>query len=163
MLHKKKVLKVVDVGGVKRLLRMEIDIGYGDGCFTASGWLTCDWYEVGGQCLNEMKRFLDANGLKAILLDKVLKVWPRYHNNNLIPGSPRQMEIFHERKAAGLPCYYDTMCRVLKDIGLYEDKDFIYKGKPYAYGTAWLKEELPDDAKAAIEDAIATPLEVVAA
>lgn len=163
MRNTKKVWKMVAVGGTKRLLRMEIKIGYGDGCFTASGWLKCDGYEVGGQCLNEMKRFLDDNGLRAVLLDKVLKVWPRYHNNNLIPGSPRQMEIVRERESAGLPCDYDTMCGVLKGIGLYEDKDFIYKGKPYAYGEAWLKEELPDDAKAAIEDAIATPLEIVAA
>ena len=34
--------------------------------------------------------------------------------------------------------------------GLYTDKGYIYEGKPYKYGEAWLVEELPEEVKARI-------------
>ena len=33
---------------------------------------------------------------------------------------------------------------MLEERGLLVDESFIHNGNPYKYGTAWLKEELPD-------------------
>ena len=37
---------------------------------------------------------------------------------------------------------YDMDCEYLKSIGLYE---VDYNGKPYRYGTAWLKRDIPEE------------------
>lgn len=46
--------------------------------------------------------------------------------------------------------YNDQLSIFLARRGLYTDKGYIYKGKPYKYGAAWLTTEIPENEKARI-------------
>lgn len=70
------------------------------------------------------------------------------------------MAVFRDREAKGLPTDYLTMCKVLEGMNLYRDAKFVYKGHPYAYGEAWLKEELPAEVKEGIVAVMKMPLTV---
>ena len=41
--------------------------------------------------------------------------------------------------------------KMLADAGLNPDQTYLYKGLPYQYGSAWLKEELPAEVIAEVE------------
>lgn len=70
-------------------------------------------------------------------------VWERWHLNDLRAGSPKQEAYLRELEERGMEMNYAKACEVLKEAGIYEDEDCIRDGKPYRYGTAWLKEEIP--------------------
>ena len=153
--------KMVKVNGKVKALTIDIEIKLTeDGVFSAMGGFRFNGLDCGGQCFYDMKTELSKHGIVCDKLNALLKFWPRYHLNDLIPGSPRQMAVVRDRKEKGLPVDYETMCNVLKEIGLYEDSEYIYKGKPYAYGTAWLKEELPAEVKEGIKAVMEMPLTV---
>lgn len=155
------IKKMVKVNGKNKALTIGLEIRLTeDGVFSAMGEFRFNGYDFGGQCLDDMKKVLAKNHIVCNKLNALMKYWPRYHLNDLIPGSPRQMAVVRDRKAKGLPVDYETMCNVLKHIGLYEDAEFIYNGKPYAYGNAWLKEELPAEVKKGIEAVMKMPLAV---
>ena len=157
------ITKMVEIKGKKRRLMIGLEISYEDGRFSAMGELKgCGLY-MGGQCLDHMKEFFDESGLCCAKLNSVLKYWHRYHLNDCRPGSPRQMEVVRNRKELGQACDYDTMCDVLKALDLYEDKEFLYNGRPYKYGEAWLQEEIPVDVRKSILKVMEMPLEVKAA
>lgn len=158
-----KVSKVIKFNGKNRRMVLGLEIKLNDeGRFSASGLMKFGW-EIGGQCLDDMKAELTRLGYKCEKLNAILPYWKRWHLNDLRAGSPRQEKVVRERMAKGLPTDYDTMCSVLKELGLYEDKEFIYNGKPYEYGVAWLTEELPVDVKKGIEAVMEMPLEIKAA
>lgn len=46
--------------------------------------------------------------------------------------------------------YHDQLHIFLVRRGLYTDKGYIYEGKPYKYGAAWLTTEIPESDKARI-------------
>ena len=46
--------------------------------------------------------------------------------------------------------YNDQFAVFLARRGLYTDKGYIYEGKPYKYGAAWLTTEIPECDKARI-------------
>lgn len=46
--------------------------------------------------------------------------------------------------------YYDQLAVFLARRGLYTDHGYIYNGKPYKYGHAWLTTEIPESDKARI-------------
>lgn len=158
---KQIVKKTVRVCGKKRMLTLGLDVDISSsGEFTASGHCKFCGGEMAGQCLDHMRDLLAAHSLECQKLDAILKYWPRYHLNHLNPGSPRQMAVFHGREAQGLPVDYDTMCGILAAQGLLVDAEYQHNGRPYKYGEAWLKEELPAEVATDIKRIMAMPLEI---
>lgn len=121
---------------------------------TAEVWnASCTDIIMGGQCF-------DSINVEDLLPEYrsdfqiIRNLWRMYHLNNMKAGSPRQrafLEINKEKLSNGE--YYKTACELLKEAGLYEDEEYLhpYKNevgnttlKPYRYGSAWLKEEIPE-------------------
>jgi hypothetical protein len=91
-----------------------------------------------------------APGWSIDMLRKFFAVWERWHLNDLTAGSPAQEEFLRTHKAewktykacsSGIPSYYDWACKVLAAAGLHPDPE----RNGYRYGSAWLKEEVPED------------------
>ena len=160
MESKQRISKMAEVkGGGKRLLTIALDVSLtDDGRFSASGYYKFAEAEGGGQCLDAMRNVLHRAGLVCPKLEAVMEYWPRYHLNDMVAGSPRQMEVVRERIAQKLPTDYDTMCEVLSREGIFEDKEYPYNGRGYRYGEAWLKEEIPQEELDGIKAAISMPL-----
>ena len=95
-------------------------------------------------------------------LQKFFGVWSRWHLNDMRAGSPAQEEFLRHhadawaayrasalKEACGIenaPCvypesYYSWACKVLAEAGLNPDP----RHDGYRYGSAWLKEEVPED------------------
>ena len=96
---------------------------------------------------------LDADKVKPVFLSfwsrsnirKFLAIWKRWHLNHMIAGSPAQetflranpIEFKHPES------HYTKACETLTEAGLNPDPGHTHNSKPYEYGSAWLKEELP--------------------
>lgn len=80
------------------------------------------------------------------LEDKFLNVWGKYHLNDMIPGSPAQMQYLEENPVSAIypESRYEKACAVLTAAGLNPDPGFLHNGKPYSYGHAWLRIDVPD-------------------
>ena len=114
-----------------------------DGCFSASGKI---WNRIqtdciaGGQCLDTIKECLPNNKT----FNQIYNIWKLYHLNDMTAGSPKQNDVIDKYfNNNPFPHDYDLICMALKSIDLLEDKSFIHKDKPYRYGSAWLKTEIP--------------------
>lgn len=122
----------------------EVEWSLVDGRFSASGgiWQTNKRdYTTCGQILEELLEFFPNDEL----LNRIVTVWRKWHLNDLTPGSPKQMEFLaqHEQNAPKTN-YYEWAKDKLTFAYLNPDESFIYNGKEYEYGSAWLKTELPD-------------------
>lgn len=82
-----------------------------------------------GQCWDEMKAMFPEIA--------PLEDW---HLNDMRAGTPEQTKAVEEWMAAGNRYDYAKACDILKERGLYIVQ---HDGRPYAYGSAWLREELP--------------------
>lgn len=158
-----KMVEVKDIAEVagwgKRLLVIGLDVELTDNrVFTAQGYYKLGDIEGGGQCLHGMRNLLHRLNLVCPKLEALMEYWPRYHLNDMVAGSPRQMEVVSERQSQKLPTDYGTMCEVLKEMGIYEDAEYPWKGRGYRYGEAWLKEEIPQVDLNGIKDVISMPL-----
>lgn len=100
-------------------------------------------FGAAGQIHEELDRVVPAKGWDAESVKKFQKVWERWHLNDLRAGSPKQMRFLESLAANGKPVDYENAVKAMKEAGIYEDVDFIHEGKPYRYGSAWLKEEVP--------------------
>jgi hypothetical protein len=76
---------------------------------------------------------------------RILEVWKRWHLNTMRAGSPAQEDFLRQYDTKGVPSTYEMRCVWLKRAGLNPDPNYLIKGKPYEYGHAWLREELPQD------------------
>lgn len=124
-----------------------VSIKYEYGCFAASGNI---WNRLGtdilsgGQNLDTIKKY--SSQLKnRNTFYKIYNVWKSYHLNDLTPGSPKQMEFIKTHYKNNFN--YDLVCNELAKNDLLFDKSYLYDGKPYRYGTAWLKTEIPSNIK----------------
>jgi len=109
-------------------------------------------YEICGQCVDTVASFFP-NDAKA---QRMKEIWGRWHLNDMRAGSPAQMAWLEanplDPKDYNYPkSHYTAAVDALKAAGLHPDNNYIHNGKPYAYGTAWLKETLPPDVIAEIE------------
>lgn len=106
----------------------------------------------GGQCLDDMKKHLIQNDE----FRAVYRLWKKYHLNGLRAGTPAQESAlkpyFAECKKNNKRCDYTSACAYLQERGLLDDEGYIYNGKPYHYGEAWLVEEIPECDKVIIRD-----------
>lgn len=84
-----------------------------------------------------------APGWTLARLVEFLRIWRRWHLNDMRPGSPAQREWLRQHPEVGTD--YTERCEALAAAGLNPDPSFPYgaEGKPYAYGSAWLTEEVP--------------------
>lgn len=158
---KNTITKMVKVGESKATLKVVLEMNLTEeGRFTCMGEIHFRGSYIGGQCLDDMQRIMADNGLKCEKLNALVPLWNRWHNNDMRAGSPRQMEVLNARVANGQAVDYETMCEVLERMGLYADEEFIYNGKPYVYGQAWLKEEIPAAVVAEIRKVMDMPLTI---
>ncbi len=101
----------------------------------------------GGQCLDEMKKFLGKNKD----FNQVYTWWKLYHLNGMNAGTPEQEKAINEWKKAGNKYDYTAVCDYLKSIDLYEinftgkSTGKYYNNELYRYGTAWIIEEIPEN------------------
>ena len=78
---------------------------------------------------------------------RIIEVWQRWHLNDMKAGTPNQEAWLKDHKAesdAHRLDHYGWACDALAAAGLNPDGD-------YAYGSAWLKEELPAEVIAEVE------------
>ncbi len=103
----------------------------------------------GGQCLEEVCAYFPQNETA----QTILKIWREWHLNDMKAGSPAQEAFLKANpvKAAYPVSHYDAACAALEAAGLLVDENCIHNGKPYRYGSAWLKAEIPADIVAEIE------------
>ena len=95
-----------------------------------------------GQIESELKEFINfAKGWSFSKLQTFRKFWKEWHLNHMVAGSPRQEEYFKEN---GRGSSYGENLEALQKAGLSPDAEYIHNGKPYVYGSAWLKKEVPE-------------------
>jgi hypothetical protein len=75
---------------------------------------------------------------------KFLEIWDRWHLNHMRAGTPTQMEWIRSNREPG-DDYVKTK-RKLSEAELNPDPD-----TGYSYGSAWLKEDVPDSVLAFLE------------
>lgn len=68
------------------------------------------------------------------------KVWNEWHLNDMQAGTPAQTAHVAEFRKSNPNAGYEATCESLKAAGLYEVE---HEGKPYRYGSAWLRVEVP--------------------
>lgn len=106
-----------------------------DGRFSAQGeiWNSSKTDIIqGGQCVDSVRKFFPLNQKAR----RIEAIWKRWHLNDMKAGTPEQEDAIKAWKAQGNKYDYTKAVEHLKSIGLYEVNG-------YKYGTAWLKEELP--------------------
>lgn len=75
-----------------------------------------------------------APGWDAAMLRRFVEVWNDWHMNDMRAGTPRQTAYL----AGKFYVDFSDAVELLKQAGIYEDDG-------YRYGTAWLREDVPDD------------------
>jgi len=80
-------------------------------------------------------------------------VWDRWHLNDMTAGSPAQEAHLRAHPVAFKypESHYTKACEALAAAGLNPDPAHLVNGKPYSYGSAWLREELPAEVVAWLE------------
>jgi hypothetical protein len=94
-----------------------------------------------GQCRDTLLTCLPEGDLSKEQLEKLYAIWNEWHLNDLQAGSPDQMKFMEQF----IKRDYDTACVILDAAGLNPDPNYLHEGKPYAYGSAWLRKEVPAD------------------
>lgn len=151
--------RTIDLGkiayhGTRKINRVTIDVRLKDGQLSISGTI---WNGRGtdciscGQNIDEIAKLFPLNGQ----VRRIAEIWRKWHLNHTIPGSPRQMEFVREYNRVNEGDYsktnYHALCKALHGADLLQDAEYLHNGKPYAYGSAWLRQELPADVLVEIE------------
>lgn len=102
----------------------------------------------GGQNIDQIRDLLRGSPK----VERIHAVWERWHLNDMRAGSPRQQAYLKTQTFPGYPTsHYDWARGVLAAAGLQPDTEYLHNGKPYSYGSAWLREELPADVIAEVQ------------
>lgn len=95
-----------------------------------------------GQCYDSFKNVSKfAKGWNFNLLKDFVNKWKLWHLNDMQAGSPRQMEWIREN---GKGMGFDEIIKKMP-TNILNDEEYFHNGKPYIYGTAWLRKEVPDE------------------
>lgn len=92
--------------------------------------------------------FTYAPGWSYVMLEQLAATWKRWHLNDMRGGSPRQeavlrMHTYDRNDGAGFG-HLAWAQGILAEAGMNPDAEYLHKGQPYSYGSAWLFEEVPD-------------------
>jgi hypothetical protein len=142
--------KVLCIGTTKDVGDLWVKVQFNDGNLSLSGVegpkLNGDARGSCGQIVMHEWDFKSLyEGWDADKVKYLREVWDEWHLNNLTAGSPAQRE-WLANNPAGLPGFdYDARKDALSKAGLEPDASYLHNGKPYSYGSAWLKREVPDD------------------
>jgi hypothetical protein len=107
-----------------------------------------DYYSC-GQNVDEVAGYFRSDKTTQALL----RLWRDWHLNDMNAGSPAQSAWMEANpiEAKYPDSHYDKARNALAEAGLNPDPSYLHNGKPYAYGSAWLKREIPADVIAEIE------------
>ena len=121
---------------------MEVEIEFTDGHLSICG----STKNTGGQNRNELDDVI-ASASPDVDIPRLKAIWERWHLNDLIAGSPKQMEhLGNTELEVGYPdSWYDKASEELTRVGLNPDPEYIHEGEAYKFGHAWLREEVPAD------------------
>lgn len=137
----------VACGKINRQLFAEIS--FADGRLSIYGVIgpksNGDSFGAFGQIQEELGRVVPAKGWDEEMVKKFQTIWNRWHLNDLNAGTPKQEAFLRGLEDGNGGLGYEKAVEALKEAGIYEDEDYIWNGKPYRYGSAWLKEEVPAD------------------
>jgi hypothetical protein len=86
-----------------------------------------------------------ATGYSAETVQQLRDIWEKWHLNDMQAGSPAQTA-FLEANPVSRADHYTAATEALKAAGLNPDLNYLHKGKPYKYGSAWLFVEVPAEA-----------------
>lgn len=116
-----------------------------------------------GQCPEDILKRNPKNNL----VKQIVKLWRKYHLNDMNAGTPAQSkELARRQKLENLDQMpdYDGQCRWLKEAGLYEVQlprntvasgglpaDVVSGRRGYQYGERWLFRPIPAKVKKEIE------------
>jgi len=140
---------ILDLGG-KKGGQLFCNIEFEDGRLSISGVeAPLPSGNARGSCgqivMHEWKFKKLHKGWTPALVSKFRKTWDKYHLNDMKAGSPRQELAIAAWKLGGATYEYKAACEMLAQLGILEDQDYIHEGKPYKYGSAWLKTEIPTE------------------
>ena len=112
---------------------------------------SCGQIEMSYRTAEERANLTPGDGWTAEDVGRFFDVWRRWHLNDMCAGSPAQSEHLRTLEAegrgfTGCPVsHYDWARAELAAVGLHPDPGYLHDGKPYAYGSAWLREDVPAD------------------
>lgn len=96
-----------------------------------------------GQIQDDIEGLIPDNGWNQEMVEEFLDIWREWHLNDMQAGSARQQAFLNGfRKENGWKGYEEE-CKALAEAGLLEDEECMVEGKPYRYGSSWLRKELP--------------------
>ena len=98
-----------------------------------------------GQILDDLDGLMPGKGWTQEMVDEFLAIWHKWHLNDLHAGTPRQEAFLQEHFERGRSVGYEARCDALKEAGLLDDNEHLVDGKPYRYGSSWLRQELPGE------------------
>jgi hypothetical protein len=110
---------------------------------SGNAWGSC------GQIVDTIREHIAARALELApgwsyaKLGYFLQIWDRWHLNDMRAGTPEQMQHLEGIKAEfpGYPVsHYEWAKERLAEAGLQPDPE-----TGYSYGSAWLKEDVPED------------------
>lgn len=84
-----------------------------------------------------------SNGFSRSMVKQIRQTWKRWHLNNLRAGSPEQETFLRNLDLPNDGTWFDKAKEELTKAGLNPDNNFMHNGKPYSFGQAWIKEEVP--------------------
>lgn len=84
-----------------------------------------------------------APGWNPELVARFREVWNRWHRNDMRAGSPAQRAYLEAHPITDRAHHYEQTRDSLRAAGLNPDPGYTHNGKPYSYGSAWLREEVP--------------------
>lgn len=94
-----------------------------------------------GQIRDELMNIeILAEGWTVGKIAKLHQIWKDYHLNDCQAGSPAQRAWIAQN---GIVKYDDILAQMPADI--LHDATELRNGKPYTYGTAWLRMDIPAD------------------
>lgn len=88
------------------------------------------------------------NGWNAHKVALLGALWQQFGMNTMTAGSPMQevaLATFEKEISWGSRSnYFETVNRILSQLGLNPDASYTHNGKPYFYGSAWLLTSVPE-------------------
>ena len=135
--------KTIFIGFTDQAERVTVKIKYIDGKLSMIGSIGRDH---GGQII--MSDWLIENygqGIDAEIVQELRRIWEKWHLNDLQAGSPAQTAYLEANPVTDRANYYESACAALAAAGLNPAPDYIHNGKPYQYGSAWLRVDVPED------------------